>query len=402
MTTIEQSYRSVVGRILLLSTALFLVGTNAFVIAGVLPAIAETLDAETGQVSLAITAYSAVVAIASPALAILLPRVPRTRLMVIGLVLIAAGTALAALSVTLPMFFAGRIVAALGGAALVPVATATAVAIAPPAHRARAIALTALGFTASTAVGSPLGTALGAVGGWQIPLLAVGALAAVLAIAVGLRVRGVPLPPVVSLRHRFSPLANPRILSVIATQVFVVAGFNLVYIFSSVVTREATGGDGTLLAMLLMVYGVAGIAGNLVFGRLTDRIGSRLAASLLLGSHALVLLVMPFVEASFIGIAAVFALWGLVAFGASIPVQDRLVQIEPETAGVALSWFTTALYLGVAIAPPLGTAALAAGGAHLIPLVGAACTLLAFLAFQLGFLRRRSGSMLSAAERAQV
>ncbi|MDF2442517.1 MAG: transporter, family, inner rane transport protein, partial [Subtercola sp.] len=136
MTNIEQSYSArrtggwlPDGRLVLLAIGLFVVGTNAFVIAGLLPDIAATLGVGASEVSYSITAYAIVVAVAAPAVAMLLPRVSRTTLMAAGLVLIALGTVLAAASTTLPLFTAGRVLAALGGAALVPAATAAAASL---------------------------------------------------------------------------------------------------------------------------------------------------------------------------------------------------------------------------------------------------------------------------------
>ncbi|RFA10226.1 MFS transporter [Subtercola boreus] len=395
MTNIEQSYaaRRFDGRLVLLAIGLFVVGTNAFVIAGLLPAIASTLGVDASDVSYSITFYAIVVAVAAPAVAILLPRLSRTTLMAAGLGLIALGTVLAAASTTLPLFTAGRILAALGGAALVPAATAAAASLSTPAARGRAIAFVSLGFTAATALGSPLGTALGAVGGWQLPLLIVAGIAAVLAVAVALLVRGIPVGHPVSMRARFAPLADHRIVLSLAATLFLTAGFNVVYIFSSSITAGATGGAGGLLALLLLVYGVAGTGGNLVSGRLTDRLGSRRTATIALAVHAAALIALPVIDANYLTTAIVFAVWGFAAFAAAPAVQHRMITIDPAASGLALSWYTTAMYAGIGIAPPLGAAALSFGGAQSVPLAGAAAVVLALGLFQLGYLVKRGRAL---------
>ena len=85
-----------------------------------------------------------------------------------------------------------------------------------------------------------------------------------------------------------------------------------------------------------------------------------------------------------------FFVLGIVGFGASVPIQHRLVSVDPARSALAMSWYTTAMYLGIAIAPILGAAASAIGGAHLIPIVAAVVIALALLAFQVGYLKRRS------------
>lgn len=385
MTFVEQSYRRTLPALLVLALALFVVGTNAFVIAGLLPRVAEGLGATATEVSWSITSYSLVVAIAAPAVSILLPRVPRATLMAVGLAVFALGTAASALAPDLTFFIAGRTFSGLGGAALVPTATAAAASLAKPGKRGQALAIVGAGFTLATAVGSPLGTALGGLAGWRFALWCIVGLAAVLVVAIPLVVRGVPVPPAVSFRRRLAPLADLRIAAPLATTLLMVAGFNIVYIFSAAVTHASTGGSGALLAVLLLAYGAAGVAGNSVAGPLTDRFGSRVVAIVALAGQALTLAVLAFAEASFVASIVVFALWGIAAFAIAIPVQHRLVHVEPENSALALSWYSTAMYVGIAIAPPIGTLALTLGGPVAVPLAGALVTVAALGVFLVGY-----------------
>jgi DHA1 family inner membrane transport protein len=66
-------------------------------------------------------------------------------------------------------------------------------------------------------------------------------------------------------------------------------------------------------------------------------------------------------------------------------------------APLAMSWYTTAMYIGIAVAPPLGAAALAVSGGHWVPVVGAIVVALGLVAFQLGYARRREAASLAAA-----
>jgi predicted MFS family arabinose efflux permease len=372
-----------------LAAALFVVATNGFVIAGLLPHIAKTVGSTVTDVGYAITVYAAVVAVAAPAASILFSRTSRTTLMTLGLVLVSLGTIVAALSPDLGFFIGGRVIAALGGAAVVPVATASAAALAPPEHRGRAIGLVVVGFTASTAFGAPIGTALASLGGWRVPLLGLAGLALVVAAVVALVVRRVPIDAAVSLGRRFAALGNRRLVLALLTTVFVVAGFNVVYIFSSSVVHDATTGDGSLLAVLLLVYGVAGLFGNALGGQLTDRIGARRVSAIFIGAMALVLAAMPLAAHTFVGAAIVFALWGFTASAALPAIQYRQITIDPAVSGVALSWNSTALYVGIAFAPILGAAALHLGGAVLLPLLGAATAVIALVLFQLSWAGRQ-------------
>jgi DHA1 family inner membrane transport protein len=377
-------------RLALLSAATFLVGTNGFVIAGLLPDIAEGLGTTANGVGLSITVYAAVVAVLAPTVATFLVRVPRTALIAIGLVITGVGIALTAVADDLPIFALGRAVAGVGGAGIVPTAVAAAASMVPPARRARAIAVVTLGFTFSTAIGSPLGTAVAHVGGWRLALAAVAGLALLLAVVVAVTVRRIPLPPPMSLARRASVLAVPGILLALGSTVLTITAFNIAYIYSSTFTAQATGGSGVLFAGLLLAYGTGGIVGNQLAGRLTDRYGSRIVGSVLMAVHLLALAVMPLAEPSYVALAIVFVVWGVAAFGTGIAVQDRLAAIDPSRAAVSISWYSTGVYVGIALAPILGGWALSGWGASQVPHAAALAVLGAVVFFQLGFLTPRA------------
>jgi MFS transporter, DHA1 family, inner membrane transport protein len=382
--------RAALPRLLVLAAALFIAGTNAFVIAGLLPDIADALGTTAGTAGLAITAYAGAVALAAPFVAIGLPRVPRATLLSAGLLVLTAGTVITIFAHDLTAFVVGRIVAGLGAAALVPTATAAAAALVAPERRGRALALVTAGFTLAFAAGSPLGTALGAALGWRAPLWAIAGLGVALALALPLLVRGVPVPGEVPLRRRFAPLASPAVLAVLGATVLVLAGFNSGYFQSAVVTDAATGGSGALLAVLLLAFGAAGVLGNVLVGPALDRFGSRVTAIGLFGTHAAALLVLAIVADVYAADVAVFAVWGLAALASSVPLQHRLVSLDPEQAQQALSWQSTAMYVGIALAPVMAASALHLAGAHAIPLAGAGAVLLALALFLLGGRSRRS------------
>lgn len=370
-------------RLGLLAACLFVVATNGFVIAGLLPEVARDLGVAPQTVGVTISAYAVVVAVVAPIASIVLARAPRVAVLTAGILLVGLGTVVAVTAGAFAPFLAGRILAGVGGAVLVPAATAAAPSVLPPAFRGRALAIAGLGFTLATAVGSPLGTALATVGGWRLSLAVLAGLALLLAITVALVVRGLPEPPVIGLAARFRPLGDPRVVLVLVAMVLATASFNIVYIYSSAVTAAATGGSGVLLAVLLLVYGVAGVLGTTLAGRLTDRRGSTPVAVASLVGQAVVLALLAAGAASYALDVPVFALWGVTAFALAVPVQARLVALDPAAAGIVLSWYSTAMYIGIGLAPVVGGAALDAGSA-VVPLAGAAAALLGLAVFGLG------------------
>jgi predicted MFS family arabinose efflux permease len=369
----------------LLSAGLFLTGTNAFVIAGLLPTLADAFGVTQATVGYSITVYALVIAVTAPAASILLGRVPRTALIVSGLTLMAIGILITAMASSIDVFIIGRAIGALGGAVLVPTSTAAGPALLPPRRVATAIAIITLGFSLATAVGAPAGTALAAAYGWRVPLFVIAALAVLLAVAVAVFVRGIPVPPVASIRKRLRPLRDSRVSLGLVSTLLLILGFNIVYLFSASVTEVSTGGSGGLLALLLLAFGLGSVVGNVVAGPLTDRFAARTTFTVLVIMQIVILVLITLIGEIFWVEVALFALWGATALGATIPVQQRLATIDRSTAGLTLSWFTSAQYLGIAIAPLVATAAVGLAGAGLIPIAGAVVLAVCIITFRLGF-----------------
>jgi predicted MFS family arabinose efflux permease len=372
-------------KLALLSAGLFLTGTNAFVIAGLLPTLAAAFGTTQATVGYSITIYAVVIAVAAPAASIVLGRVSRTTLIVSGLILMAVGILVTAMASTIEIFIIGRAIGALGGAVLVPTSTAAGPALLPPRRMATAIAVVTLGFSLATAIGAPAGTALAAAYGWRAPFFIIAGLAVMLAVLVALVVRNVPIAPVASFSARLRPLRDMRVSLGLVSTLLLILGFNIVYLFSASVTQGSTGGSGGLLSLLLLAFGIGSVVGNVVAGPITDRFSARNTFTVLVIMQIAILVLIALVGGTFWVEVVLFALWGATALGATIPVQHRLATIDRATTGLTLSWFTSAQYLGIAIAPVVATTAAGLAGASLIPIAGAVVLAVCIVTFRLGF-----------------
>ncbi|MEU5844204.1 MFS transporter [Rhodococcus sp. NPDC047139] len=380
-------------RLALLGVATFVVTTNSLNIAGLLPNIAEGLDVSIGSVSYGITAYALVAAIASPLFASVFSRRSRTAVLTTGLVVVAVGTSVAAVAPTLAWFIGGRALSALGAAAVVPVAMAVAPELVAPERRGRALAAVGVGFTAATALGAPIATALAALTDWRVSMGIVAGLAALVSFAMMGFVRDLPIGHVPGGRALLTVFSNPLLLIALVGNVLVVLAMEIVYIFGA----EVSGRTGTPLAILLLLIGIAGIAGTLAGGRLDDRWGHGPVGLFGTAVLACTLLFLTSAGNSYALAAVGFAAYGVASCLVVIPRQHQLISIAPQVATVSLSWFSTTNYVGIALAPLIG-AQLVHDGGSAIALGGATIACLAFVLFALGLrVQRRTAHPTSVA-----
>ena len=157
---------SLVRPLLPLALATFAVGTDAFVMAGLLPAIAADLEVSVPAAGQLVTVFALTLAVAAPILSWLLSPLDRRKALQLALVVFVVGNIATALSPTYPLAWPARILTAAGAATITATATSAAVAITPPERRGRAMALVIDGLTLSTALGMPLGNMIGSID-WQ-------------------------------------------------------------------------------------------------------------------------------------------------------------------------------------------------------------------------------------------
>lgn len=352
----------------------FAIGTSALMVAGVLGLLATDLHVPLGAAGATVTAYSLTYAVSAVLLGGVTGHLPRKPLLLLALLLFAVGTLGAALAPTFPLLLLGRVVSAVGASLFTPVASGVAAALVPSEQRGRALALVFVGIPVATVLGVPFGTWIGGALGWRAAFWLVVGLSVVAMVGVSLLVRPVQVARPTA---RWSDLLRrPELRRSLLVMLLLYVGQFAVYPYLSAVLRLVTGLGPSGLILMLLWFGVVGLLGNALGGRLTDTWNGPLTLSLGLLLTALPLLLLPLLAPSVWGMGLVLALWGAGALMTNAPQQSRVVTLSPEAPGLGLALNASSLYLGQAIGAPLGGLL---AGPHLLWLgpLGGAVVLLA-------------------------
>lgn len=359
-----------------LATGTFAVGTDAFVIAGLLPSIAESLQVSVGRAGQLVTVFALAYAISAPLVGALAAGRPLRTAVLAALVVLGAGNALTALAPTYSLVLAGRVVAAVGAALYTASATAAAAALAGPARRGRAIAIVITGSTSALVLGTSTGTAVGSALGWRVTLWLVAGLSAVAGAVVAVRLpllrrAAAPAGP------RFAPLFDRRVRGVLACTFVAFLGIFVPYTYFSAAYEPTTGGDGAHLAGLLLVFGVGGTVGNLSAGALADRFGARRVIVSVTLALAAVFGALPLLQGSLPLAVAAAVVSGVLSFGVTAPAQQRLVTLAPGAGPVLTALHQSAAYFAVSASGVVGAVAVDGWGGGAVGPLGAALLLAA-------------------------
>jgi DHA1 family inner membrane transport protein len=345
----------------LLGVGAFAVGTCELVLAGLLPELGSSLGVSVATAGQVVTVFGMTAAIAGPILAASSIRWARRRVLLLAIGLYLVGTALSAAAGTFGVLLGGQVLAACGAGLFLPTATVTAAALERPGRRGRAVAIVTTGMTVAIALGAPLGTALAAIAGWRTTMLVLAGLALLVGVAVLAWIPPVQAAPeeLAGLRERLKPLIDRRVLVLLATTLMAFTAIYIPYTYISVVAEQATGGDGLHLAIILVVLGVAGIAGNLLAGHLTDRVGGRPVVAGSLIGLVVVFLLTPYWSMTLPAALVAAAAYGVIGFGVSAPQTYRILSLRGHTSlSVALNG--AALYLAISLSGLVGAAVITA------------------------------------------
>ncbi|MEV5506327.1 MFS transporter [Streptomyces orinoci] len=366
-------------RLLLLALGTFAMGTDSMVMAGILDRIARDTGVSVASAGQLVTVFALGYALLAPVLATLTARWDRRRLLLTALAVFTAANVLSALAPNYPFLLATRVLAAAGAALYTPTANAVATTLVPPERRGRAIATVLGGMTVATALGVPVGAYLGRTD-WRWTMWLVVALGAAALLGLAALLRGLPAPAMApGLRERLAPLHDRRVAGAAATTFVFFLAFQAVYIYLATADRPATGGDQDRLSLILLVNGVASVAGSWLGGRAVDRAGVRTVLLLAGGLTTLALTALPWLSRSLPGALAYAAIAPVAGWAMSVALPHRLASIDPPNAALLISINSSALYLGTAAGGGTGSLAIALLGERWFPLAAAALGALAVL-----------------------
>jgi predicted MFS family arabinose efflux permease len=385
-------------RLLVLAIGMFALGTDSYVVAGVLPEISRAFDVSIGAAGQMTTVYSVTFALLSPTIAAIAAAIPRKRLLLSGAAIFVLANLVTAVAPSFGIALLARAFAGLGAAMFSPTATGSAAMLVPAERRGFALSVVVAGLTLSTALGSPTGAVIGGLGDWRWTMAFVAALGTVAGLGVWVFLTDVPLPPAVSLSKRLAPLADVRVGLTLATTFLGLTGIFTVYTYFAVAFDRAIGGNAMVLGALLVLWGAAGTFANLASGRLIDRIGSRKVILTMLTVLAIDSALMPWTSRELWTAVPAIVIWGAAGWGLLVPQQHRLVGLAPSIAPVLLGLNTAGSFFGISAAGVVGAVGIQVLGAHNLGIIGAGLAIIALIVAELATTRIAAANLLRSIE----
>jgi DHA1 family inner membrane transport protein len=357
--------------LLALAVAAFGIGTTEFIIMGLLPDLARSFSVSIPKAGVLVSAYALSVTFGSPLLALLLTRTERKKALLILMGVFITGNLLCALAPNYDLLLVARVLTALCHGAFFGIGSVVATRLVPYEQRTQAVTLMFSGLTIANVLGVPAGTALGQAFGWRaafFALIPVG----LLALAALYTMVPQQAAEAVHLKHEFRAVVRPQVQLVLSLSTISSVALFCVFTYIAPMLEQVTHLSPHAVTWVLVLFGVSITMGNLLGGRLGDWKPMPLVLgglATLIVIFALMPLAMPHAVPA---VAMVFA-WGLVHFGATAPLQARIVEQAKGAPNLASTLNQGAFNLGNALGASLGGLVLTAGYGYLkLPVAAAA------------------------------
>lgn len=367
-----------------LTLSAFAIGTTEFVIVGLIPTMAMDLNVSLPSAGLLVSLYALGVAVGAPVLTALTGKWNRKYVLLSVMALFVMGNLLAWQAPGYNSLVMARIMTGLAHGVFFSIGSTIATGLVSKEKAASAIAIMFTGLTVALVTGVPLGTYIGQHFGWQATFLTVALLGLLALIGSALLVpNNLKQATATKLSTQLKVLTQPRLLLVYAITALGYGGTFIAFTFLAPILEQVSGFDASAVSLIMLVYGVSVAFGNIMGGKMADKMGPIKALTIIFFGLASVLIIFNFTAFNPITAVLTILVWGAFAFGNVPGLQVYVVKLAekyaPDAVDVALGLNIAAFNVGIALGAWGGGIIVDNAGLMHTPWVGAVIVVIALL-----------------------
>jgi DHA1 family arabinose polymer transporter-like MFS transporter len=351
------------------------IGTTEFAIMGLLPDIASSLQVTIPEAGILISAYALGVVVGAPLLIGFTVKQPPKKVLIWLMILFTLFNGLSIVSPNYHFMFLARFLSGLPHGAFFGAGTVVASRLAGKGKEARYISYMFSGLTIANLAMVPLVTYIGHAFHWRWYFVIVTLIGLVTLVFIRFW-----LPDMAAKENadafeelKFLKKSKPWYILLITA-----IGFGGLFCWFSYITplmTEVAGINKDQMAYIMVLAGAGMVAGNLLGGYLSDRIGASKATVMLLILMLLVLLGIFFFSSYKIPALVLTFICGGLSMSVSAPINMMMIKAAPGSEMMSAAFMQAAFNVANSLGAYLGGIPLTVGLAYNYPsLVGAAMT----------------------------
>ena len=363
----------------LLSLGNFVIGIAGFSIIGILEPLGADMNRSAASAGQLMTVYSVAYAILSPLMVALSGQIGRRRVLAASMILVTLAAILSAVAPNFTVLNVARVLAAAGAGIFTPVAAAVAATLYPEAQRAKVLASVFFGLTLSQVVGVPFGSWISYTFGWRWAFWMVVCFSLPLTLLIWRRVpAGLTFKPV-RLSDLGRVLAQGRMMLATAFTASFLGAMYVVYTYVAPLLSQTMGYERDGVSLILLVFGVGAVGGNILGGILADRFGWRITLAGLCLCQIGIMPLFSTLPVNDVALVAIAFFWSVTGWAFMAGQQTRLIGAAGPQAPVVLALNAAAIYIGAAVGTALGGLVIAGYGLTAVGMAGGIAALFALL-----------------------
>lgn len=361
----------------------FGIGVTEFSMMGMLEDIANYLQISIPEAGHLISVYAVGVVVGAPLLVLFSSQVPPKKVLIYLMGLFALFNGLTALAPSYEMFLAGRFFSGLPHGAFFGVSAIVASRMADKGKEAQAISVVFSGLTVANLLGVPLATYVGHHFSWRWTFMGIFTIGLLTMMLIQWWVPAMTAQKDVSVRNQLKYFKTLRAWWLIA---MISIGTGAMFAWISYISPMITQGAGfskDIVPRFMILAGLGMFVGNILGGKLADRISPAKVTTGVFFSMSLCLLLVFFTIKIPVMVVLMTFVTGVAGFTIGASIQMMLIESGKGAEMIAAASGQASFNIGNAVGAFLGGIPIAMGYTIQSPqLVGAS---LAFLGFILAY-----------------
>lgn len=339
--------------IFILALGVFGTLTTEMGVVGILPLIADYYQISVAKASLLVSLFALAVAISGPIMPLLFSGINRKKVMILVLSLFLLGNIVSIFASNFTVLLLARVIPAFFHPVYCSLALTAAAASVRKEDAPKAVSKVMMGVNAGMILGVPITNFIANGTSLEMAMLFFAILNALALLATLLFVPSLPVKEGLSYGTQLNVLKKPIVWTAIATVIFISSATSGVNSFIAEYLESVTNISGTFLSIMLFIFGLASLLGNIIGGNLLSKnpIKTTTLFPFVLG----IVFLLSFVtgETPSTMIITIF-LWGVLFSVGSMINQYSMTLAAPEAPDFANGLFLSGGNLGITIGTGIG------------------------------------------------
>ena len=364
--------------IFILAIGVFGIINTEMGVIGILPDLANHFDVSISKAGLMVSLFALAIAIAGPTLPLVFSRINRKNVMLLVLAIFIIGNIISVFTSHFTVALVARIIPAFFHPVYVSMALSVAGASVSEKEAPKAISKVFIGVSAGMVLGVPVVSFIANTISLEVAMSFFAIVNIFTFIATVLFVPSMPVQERLSYGSQLKILTHGITWLSILAVLFLNAAVFGVYSFLAEYLGVVTNMSANVISIMLLVYGLANIIGNIIAGRLLTDYPIR-SVTIFPIVLTVVYLIFFFVAELTIPTAIIILVWGILGgIGANIN-QYWIMSAAPKAPDFANGLFLTSVNLGTTIGSGIAGVVIAQFGTKYILFVGVLSLVIGFI-----------------------